>query len=413
MLAVPPSMMMPNSWILVGGFEALCNFHKVKDTVEAFFYFFQMNFPHKVPGSTFKARGRGPHAKGVSGSEGPHQGLEKGFLLGTASARLPACLVASGRWREEAKHGKTRSADCSESSSAHQTRPRGGSKDEDSKKSRGKGHSSYTGGKGKASASSGSKTSGSAGRRRSHEKGTELRSPSPKRVKVSVPAPESGTRDGSDPSAPGVPAVVATEKHSLTLSTRGSKAVRREYPERKGFPYCGKGVGTLRPEMASLRSSKQLLKVQLENAQKELQRKLIADHNSLLGEYESLLKQFHEAISENTQLKDALDEERETVKALTDDWSGAMEWGWSNCLDQVRFFNPRVDLELRHVNLHHRSAQVAEGAKEKEDSSAHEAVGPEEPLEGPRAKPTVVEPRAMELKPAASSEEFANSILAD
>ncbi|KAF7810684.1 uncharacterized protein G2W53_037427 [Senna tora] len=548
-----PSMMMPNSWILVGGFEALCNFHKVKDTVEAFFYFFQMNFPHKGSWFYFQARGRGPHAKRLfQDLKDPTKDWKKDFflvrprrgcqpawwlredgtplfptkwvehfeavprtVLRTSSAdtqkivrvmsALPSGLdidyyfvtdetVLSLVRREEAKHGKTRSADCSESSSAHQTRPRGGSKDEDPKKSRGKGHSSHTGGKGKASASSGSKTSGSAGRRRSHEKGTELRSPSPKRVKVSVPAPESGTRDGSDPSAPGVPAVVATEKHSLTLLLRltGSlnlprllllfqvneevvKRCEESIQKEKVFLTAEKELEQLRPEMASLRSSKQLLKVQLENAQKELQvwrdrssaqgdevralrrakesiadgqRKLIADHNSLLGEYESLLKQFHEAISENTQLKDALDEERETVKALTDDWSGAMEWGWSNCLDQVRFFNPRVDLELRHVNLHHEvegenvvdistravlwkgpfdtsqelspddmmegtPSEVAEGAKEKEDSSAHEAVGPEEPLEGPRAKPTVVEPRAMELKPAASSEEFANSILAD
>ncbi|KAF7808373.1 uncharacterized protein G2W53_035116 [Senna tora] len=58
-----PSMMMPNSWTLVGAFEALCNFHRVEATVEAFFYFFQMNFPQKGSWFHFQARGRGPHAK--------------------------------------------------------------------------------------------------------------------------------------------------------------------------------------------------------------------------------------------------------------------------------------------------------------------------------------------------------------
>ncbi|KAF7841273.1 uncharacterized protein G2W53_003571 [Senna tora] len=491
-----PSMMMPNSWILVGGFEALCNFHKVKATVEAFFYFFQMNFPQKGSWFYFQARGRGPHAKRFfQDLKDPPKDWKKDFFLvrprrgcqpawwlredGTSLfptkwvepfeavprtvlrtsstdtqktvrvlSALPSGLdiddyfvtdetggkfnparVLSLVKREESKHGKTRPTDRSGSSSAHQTRPRGGSKDEDSKKSRGKGHSSHTGGKGKASASSGSKTSGSAGHKRRHEKDTELHSPSPKWVKVSVHAPESVIRDGE-------------------VVKRCEESIQKE----KVFLAAEKELEQLRPEMASLRSSEQLLKVRTLRRAKESiadgQRKLIADHNSLMGEYESLLKQFHKATSENTQLKDALDEERETVKALTDDCSGAMEWGWSNCLDQVRFFNPRVGLELRHVNLHHEvegenvvdistsavlwkgpfdasqelspddmmegtPSEMAEGAKEKEDPPAHEAVGSQEPLEGPRTEPAVVELGAMELKSAASSEEFANSILAD
>ncbi|KAF7802779.1 DNA ligase 1-like [Senna tora] len=57
-----PSMMMPNCWILVGSFEALCNFYKVKATVEAFFYYFQVNSPNK--GSWFYLQARG-HGSGV------------------------------------------------------------------------------------------------------------------------------------------------------------------------------------------------------------------------------------------------------------------------------------------------------------------------------------------------------------
>ncbi|KAF7838813.1 putative aminotransferase TAT2 [Senna tora] len=289
------------------------------------------------------------------------------------------CLVSGGKFnparvlslvkREEAKHGKNRSTDRSGSSSAHQPRPRGGSRDEEPKKGHEKGHSSHSGGKGKASVSSGSKSSGFTGHKRRHEKDAELRSPSPKRVKVPVHAPESGAKDRSGLPASSAPTTVATEKRPLGSAAEvcrepesslpvapSSKGIQKE----KAFLAAEKELEQLRPEMASLRSSEQLLKVQLENAQKELkesaadgQRKLIADHSSLIGEYESLLQKFREANSENIQLEFALEEERETVKALTSDCVGAMEWGWNNCLGQVRFFNPQANLELRHMNLYH------------------------------------------------------------
>ncbi|KAF7810689.1 uncharacterized protein G2W53_037432 [Senna tora] len=537
-----PSMMMPNSWILVGGFEALCNFHKVEATGEAFFYFFQMNFPQKGSWFYFQARGRGPHAKKLfQDLRDPPKDWKKDFflvrpwkgcqpawwlredgtplfptkwvepfeaiprtVLRTSSTDTQKTVrVLSGKFnparvlslvkREEAKLGKNRSADRSGSSSAHQPRPRGGSKDEEPKKGHGKGHSSHSGGKGKASASSGSKTSGLTGHKRRNEKDAELRSPSLKRAKAPVHAPESGAKDGFGLPAPSVPAAAATEKrpHGSVAETRrepkSSLPINKEVVKRceesiqkeKAFLAAKKELEQLRPEMASLCSSEQLLKVQLENAQKELKRKLIADHNSLMGEYESLLQKFREANSENIQLEDALEEERETVKALTNDCSGAMEWGWNNCLEQVRFFNPQADLELRHMNLHHEvegqniidistravlwrgpfdashelspddmmdgttsellilepyplspsapvsekadaeeaspgtGIQVAEEAKGREEPSAPKVVGPQELPEVPQVEPAAGEPGATELKPAASSEEFANSILVD
>ncbi|KAF7842320.1 uncharacterized protein G2W53_004618 [Senna tora] len=543
-----PSMMMPNSWTLVGGFEALCNFHKVEATVEAFFYFFQMNFPQKGSWFYFQARGRGPHAKKLfQDLRDPPKDWKKDFflvrprrgcqpawwlredgtslfptkwvepfeaiprpVLRTSSAdtqktvrvlsALPPGLdiddyfitdenggkfnparVLSLVKREDAKHGKNRSADRSGSSSAHQPRPRGDSRDEEPKKGHGKGHSSHSGSKGKASVSSGSKTSGLSSYKRRHEKDAELRSPSLKRAKVPAPASESGGKE---------------------VINRCEEGVEKE----KAFLSAEKELEQLRPEMASLRSSEQLLKVQLENAQKDLrvwkdrssaldeenkalrhakesatdgQRKLIADHSSLMGEYESFLQKFREASSENAQLEDALEEERETVKALTSDCAGAMEWGWDNCLGQVRFFNPQADLELRHMNLHHEvgennivdistravlwkgpfdasqelspddmmegtpsealilepspsspsvlvsgkaiakeaspgtGVQVAEGAEKGEGLSVPDIAGSPELSEIPQVESMVKELEAAELKPAAISEEFANSILAD
>ncbi|KAF7810706.1 uncharacterized protein G2W53_037449 [Senna tora] len=388
--------------------------------------------------------------------------------------------------REEAKPGKNCPADRTSSSSVLQSRPWGDSRYEGLKKGHGKGHSGHSGGKGKASVSSGSKSSGLSSHKRRHEKDVELRSPSPKCAKVLASASESGGKGGSGLPVPRALATFASEKRP-----QGSVADELEQ---------------LRPEMASLRSSEQLLKVQLENAQKELkvwkdrssvldeenkalrrakesatdgQRKLIADHSSLMAEYESLLQKFREASSENTQLEDALEEERETVKALTSDYADAMEWGWENCLGQVCFFNPQADLELCHLNLHHEveennivdistqavlwkgpfdasqelspddmmegtpsealilepspsspsillsgkalakeaspgsGVQVAEGAEEGEGLSVPDIAGPPELSETPQAEPTVQELEAAELKPAAISEEFANSILAD
>ncbi|KAF7800941.1 DNA ligase 1-like [Senna tora] len=391
-----PSMMMPYSWTLVGGFEALCNFHRVEATVEAFFYFFQMNFPQKGSWFYFQARGRGPHAKKlfwdlrdppkdwkkdfflvrprrgcqptwwfredgsplfptkwvepfeetvkVLSALPPGLDIDDYFITDENGGKFNPARILALTKREEAKHGKSRSADRSGSSSAHHSKPRGDPRDEDPKKGHGKGHSSHSGSKGKVSVSIGSKASGLPSHKRRHGKDAELRSPSPKRAKC-----EEGV-----------------EKEKALLAAE-------------------KELEQLRPEVASLRSSEQLLKVQLENAQKELkvwkdrssaldeenkalrrakesavdgQRKLVADHSSLMGEYESLLQKFREASSENAQLEDALEEEREAVKALASDCSA-------------------------------------------------------EPSEGPRVEPSIKEAEAAESKPGIISEEFANSILAD
>ncbi|KAF7828791.1 uncharacterized protein G2W53_019955 [Senna tora] len=540
-----PSMMMPNSWTLVGGFEALCNFHRV----EAFFYFFQMNFPQKGSWFYFQARGRGPHAKKLfrdlrdppkdwkkdfflvrprrscqptwwlredDSSLFPTKWIEpfeaiprpvlKGCSATTQETFNPARILALTK-REEAKHGKSRSADRSGSSSAHHSKPRGDPRDEDPKKGHGKGHSGHSGSKGKVSVSIGSKASGLPSHKRRHGKDAELRSPSPKRAKVPASAPESGGKDRSSLLVPRVPVAAATEKRPQGSDATARQGVIKRCEEgvekEKALLAAEKELEQLRPEVASLRSNEQLLKVQLENAQKELkvwkdrssaldeenkalrrakesvvdgQRKLVADHSSLMGEYESLLQKFREASSENAQLEDALEEEREAVKALASDCSGAMEWGWSNCLGQVRFFNPQADLELRHINLHHEveennivdistravlwkgpfdasqelspddmldvtpsegltsepspaspSALASEKAVAQETlpgvdaqvvEGAEEGVGFSaptlaEPSEVPRVEPSIKEAEAAESKPGIISEEFANSILAD
>ncbi|KAF7842502.1 hypothetical protein G2W53_004800 [Senna tora] len=527
-----PSMMMPNSWTLVRGFEALFNFHKVEATVEAFFYFFQMNFPQKGSWFYFQARGRGPHAKKlfqdlrdppkdwkkdfffvrprrgcqkvVPGFDGtslfptkwvepfeaiprpvlracsadtqetvrvlsalpPGLDIDDYFITDENGGKFnPARILALAK-REEAKHGKSRSADRSGSSSAHQPRPRGDPRDEDPKKGHGKGHTSHSGSKGKVSASSGSKASGLPSHKRRHGKDAELHSPSPKRAKVPASAPESGCKDGRE--------------------KRCEEGAEKE----KALLAAEKELEQLRPEIASLRSNEQLLKVQLENAQKEL--KVWKDRSSALDEEnkalrrakesavdESLLQKFREASSENGQLEDALEEERETIKTLASDCAGAMEWGWSNCLGQVHFFNPQADLELRHMNLYHEveennivdistravlwkgpfdasqelspddmldgtpfealtlepspaspsafssgkaiaqetsprmDAQAAGGAEEGVRLSVPTVAGPPELSEAPQVELSIKEPEAAEPKPAIISEEFANSILAD
>ncbi|KAF7829029.1 hypothetical protein G2W53_020193 [Senna tora] len=569
-----PSMMMPNSWRLVGGFEALCNFYRVEATVEAFFYFFQMNFPQKGSWFYFQARGRGPHARKLfrdlrdppkdwkkdfflvrprrgcqptwwlreDGSSlfptkwvEPFEAIPRPVLKGCSANTQETVRVLSalppgldiddyfvidengGKFnparilaltkREEAKHGKNRSTDRSGSSSAHHSKPRGDPRDEDPKKGHGKGHSGHSESKGKVSVSIGSKASGLPSHKRRHGKDTELRPPSPKRAKVLASAPESGGKDGSSFPVPRVPAVAATEKRpqgsDATIRRGVIKRCEEGVEKEKALLAAEKELEQLRPEVASLRSNEQLLKVQLENAQKELkvwkdrssaldeenkalrrvkesavdgQRKLVADHSSLMGEYESLLQKFREANSENAQLEDALEEEREAVKALASDCSGAMEWGWSNCLGQVRFFNPQADLELRHINLHHEveennivdistravlwkgpfdasqelspddmldvtpsealtlepspaspSALASEKAVAQETlpgvdaqvvEGAEEGVGFSaptlaEPSEVPRVEPSIKEAEAAESKPDIISEEFANSILAD
>ncbi|KAF7838826.1 uncharacterized protein G2W53_007308 [Senna tora] len=341
--------------------------------------------------------------------------------------------------REEAKHGKSRSADCSGSSSAHQTRPRDGTKEEDTKKSHGKGHSSHTGTKGKTSASSGPRRRGV---------------PAVYVTETLPPDSAAGACEGPEASAP--TEVVKLREESLK--------------KEKIFLAAEKELELVRPEVASLRSNEQLLKVQLENAQKELQvwksrsaaqgdkiralrqakdsladgqRKLTADHSSLLAGYESLLKRLQEATGENIKLKDALDEEKETVKALTDDCSGAMEWGWGNCLNQKGLSDasqelspddmieenpskvltleataptpsaPAVEKAVAEEALLGTNSQVAAGAEERRDPSTHEVMGSQELEGGLPAELAGVESEIVESKPTASGEEFTNSILAD
>ncbi|KAF7833578.1 uncharacterized protein G2W53_015911 [Senna tora] len=519
-----PSMMMPNSWILVGGFEALCNFHKVKATVEAFFYFFQMNFPHKGSWFYFQARGRGPHAKKLfQDLKDPPKDWKKYFFL---VRPRPGCRPAwwlredgtplfSVKWvepfeavprtvlrtssadtqntvrvlsafpsgldvddyfvtdetggkfnparvlslvkREEAKHGNVRSADRSGSSTAHQTVPRGGSKDGDSKKSHGKDHSGHSRSKGKVPASSGSKTSGSAGYKRSHERDTRFRSPSLKRMRTLTPASGPGAKGVSEPSSQGAPVAVVSKPGAFHPATKTSKEREISAPadsfsvklceeslqKEKAFLAAEKELVQLRLKMASLRSSEQLLKVQLENAQNELN--VWKERSSAQGEEIKALRQARSYLDET----------------------------------QMRFFNPQTNLELRHINLHHEleeenvvdiatravlwkgpfdasqelspddmmdgtpsevlvlessalslsvptteeavaeeslleiGTQVIERAEDKETYSVSEVMGLREAVEGPPAESLIGEPGAMELKPAASGEEFANSILAD
>ncbi|KAF7842324.1 uncharacterized protein G2W53_004622 [Senna tora] len=550
-----PSMMMPNSWTLVGGFEALCNFHKVEATVEAFFYFFQMKFPQKGSWFYFQARGRGSHAKKLfQDLRDPPKDWKKDFFLvrpqrgcqpawwlredGTSLfptkwvepfeaiprpvlrassadtqetvrvlSALPPGLdindyfitdenggkfnpagVLSLVKREEAKHGKNRPADRSGSSSVPPSRPRGDSGDEGLKKGHGKGQSGHSGGKGKASVSSGSKSSGLSSHKRRHEKDVELRSPSPKRAKVPASASESGGKGGSGLPVPRVPATVVSEKRPQGSVVDVRRELESTPPEvikrceegvekEKAFQAAEKELEQLRPEMASLRSSEQLLKVQLENAQKELkvwkdrssaldeenkalrrakesatdgQRKLIANHSSLMAEYESLLQKFHEASSENTQLEDALEEERETadlelchlnlhheveennivdISTRAVLWKGPFDASQELSPDDMMEGTPSEALILEpspsspsilvsgtalvKEASSGSGAQVAEGAEEGKGLPVSDIVGPPELSEIPQAEPTVQELEAAELKPAAISEEFANSILAD
>ncbi|KAF7838816.1 uncharacterized protein G2W53_007298 [Senna tora] len=445
-----PSMMMPNSWTLVGGFEALRNFHRVEATVEAFFYFFQMNFPQKGswdPPKDWKKdfflvrprrdcqpawwlredgtslfptkwvepfeaiprpvlRASSPDTQKtvrVLSALPPSLDIYDYFITDENGGKFNPARVLSLVKREEAKHGKNRSADRSGSLSAHQPRPRGDSRDGEPKKSHGKGHSSHSGGKGKASVSSGSKTSGLSSYKHRPEKDAELRSPSPKCAKVPAPTPESGGKE--------------------------------------------KELEQLRPEMASLRSSEQLLKVQLENAQKELkvwkdrssaldeenralrrakefatdgQRKLIADHSSLMGEYESLLQKFREASKENNIVDIS-------TRAVL--WKGPFDASQELSQDDMMEGTPSEALILEpspsspSILMSGKaiakeaspgtSVQVAEGAEEGKGLSIPDIAGPPELSEIPQVESTVKELEAAELKPTAISEEFANSILAD
>ncbi|KAF7820949.1 hypothetical protein G2W53_026404 [Senna tora] len=499
-----PSMMMPNSWMLVGGFEALCNFHKEEATVEAFFYFFQMNFPQKGSWFYFQARDRGPHAKKLfQDLRDPPKDWKKDFFLvrprkgcqpawwlredGTplfptmwvepfeaiprpvlrtsfadtqktvrVLSALPSGLdidyyfitdenggkfnparVLSLVKREEAKHGKNRSG----SSSAHQPRPQGGSRDEEPKKGHGKGHSSHSGGKGKASVSSGSKTSGLSGHKRRHEKDAELRSPSPKRAKVPAHAPESGAKDGSGLPASSAPATAATEKQ---IVKRCEKGVQKE----KALLAAKKELEQLRPEVASLHSSEQLLKVQLESAQKELKvlRIIILSWENMKvccrssrdqqrehptggcpggreGDCESSHERLHrchgmgmEQLSRTSALFQSAGRSRAPPHELAPR-NDMMEGTPSEVLilepSPLSPSAPMSEKAIVEEASPGTGVQVAEGAKEREELSGPDLVGAQELPETPQVKPAAEEPGATESKPAATSEEFANSILAD
>ncbi|KAF7842322.1 uncharacterized protein G2W53_004620 [Senna tora] len=336
----------------------------------------------------------------------PGLDIDDYFITDENGGKFNPARVLSLVKREEAKHDKNRPADRSGSSSVHQSRPRGDSRDEGPKKGHGKGHSGHSGGKGKSSVSSRSKSSGLSSHKRRHEKDAELRSPSPKRAKVLASASESVGKGGPDLPVQRAPATVASEKRPQGSIADAHRELESSPPvapssegveKEKAFLAAEKELEQLRPEMASLRSSEQLLKRAKESAT-DGQMKLIADHSSLMGEYESLLQKFREASSENTQLEDALEEERETVKALTSDCAGAMEWGWENCLGQVRFFNPQADLELRHMNLHHEVEEnnivdiSTRAVLWKGPFDASQELSPDDMMEGTPSEALILEP---------------------
>ncbi|KAF7815305.1 uncharacterized protein G2W53_029274 [Senna tora] len=349
-----PSMMMPNSWILVGGLEDLCNFHKVKATVEAFFYFFQINSPNKGSWFYLQASGHGSNAKKLFRDlKDPLKDWKKDFYL----VRSRQGCQPSWWLRED-------------------------------------------------------------GTPLFPTKWVEPFEAVPRTV--SALAPGSATKYGSELSAQGATIVEVTERRQSDSASGACEEPKADasiisppgLKKEQIYLAAENELELLRPEAASLRSNEQLLKVQLEGAKKELQ---VWKDRSTAQDDEikalSLLKQFQEATRENIKLRNALDEEKETVKALTNDCSGAMEWGWGNCLDQVRFFNPQVELELRH-ELSPDDMIVAAGAEEVKDAPANEVMELQESEGGPLAEPTGAEPEIAEPKPATSGEEFANSILA-